>query len=251
MRDIEKLNPYDHGIDLGELGGINAPFVRLFTPTILHAEGIGQHKALQSIATRLLPAFNDIDRLVQDTQDQGHVLFGSTHLTPAAEADAGFTQMNALKVKAMTDVQAAGYKSLASLSSNPALAPYKAWYDDQKATIMAEYPAYQTALAKATAKAQLNQEAQQVDLRRQGPEFDTLRLFNEYQSRQLKALSSTGYPSTAPEDYPPSVYRQMTQAAVWFYKQTAERYGQDAADQFRALYSKYYAKTWGPVERPI
>jgi hypothetical protein len=245
---MQKLNPFDHGINLGELGGINKPLMQFFMPFITHLATPGDHAGAQSIASRLLPAFNDIHRMQQDLVSQGHVLFGSSHMTPQAETDAGFTSMNALKLKALGDLKAAGYTSLSDLGRDPNLSPYNDWYTAQKDQVMAKYPAYQTAIAKGSENTTLAAEALAVDEKKAGPAYDSLRLFTEYIRREKQSLSDAGYTSAA--DYPPGTFGQVSDAAVWFYQQLARKSPTDA-DTFKKLYKRNYAKAWGPIERSI
>ncbi len=255
MQDLEKMNVFQHGVNLGELGGINAPYLRLFMPVMLHLEDPQAHKSAQNLVSRLLPAYNDINRLMMDLRDQGHDVFGTLHLTRQAEVDAGFSAMTQLKTYAINSFKAQGITlaqvNRASSTTDTYLLPLKQWYDAQKAKIYASYPSYQRELDKVSAEAtQRSTDLLSLDYLHNGqPGYNEFVDFQAWEKEQETLLKNEGYDLTNnPEDIPPDVYDQIRKGAVWYYDVAAYS---GAGDTFSRLYKTYFQRTWGPISRTV
>ncbi len=255
VQDLEKMNVFQHGVNLGELGGINAPYLRLFMPVMLHLEDPQAHKSAQNLVSRLLPAYNDINRLMMDLRDQGHDVFGTLHLTRQAEVDAGFSAMTQLKTYAINSFKAQGITlaqvNRASSTTDTYLLPLKQWYDAQKAKIYASYPSYQRELDKVSAEAtQRSTDLLSLDYLHNGqPGYNEFVDFQAWEKEQETLLKNEGYDLTNnPEDIPPDVYDQIRKGAVWYYDVAAYS---GAGDTFSRLYKTYFQRTWGPISRTV
>lgn len=246
LQDLQKLNAFDHGFSLGELGGINKPVVDaakfLFSPSAVMLKHPDDWEHLRSKMDRIIPAFNDIDHLTEDLIDQQHVLVSPSHKTARGEAQAGWSEYGLFKDEMDKQAKAHGYAGFSSIASAKFLAPLKVQVDLKKAQLGRKYPGWEKARVDAlTRRATLEQE---LTTRTSDPKTEDdqlLKVFDDavevYRQhwRQYKLNIDQN-----PEDIPASDFRAIRTLAL----QLAER-----GHSFEGLYKKFYQKQFGPIQR--
>ena len=265
LPDLEKLNAFEHGLSPGQLGGINAPIMkiapllnqvpllRLFLPVGVRTPG-GASKLL----TGLMPAYNDIKRMSTDLEDQGHVVFGATHQTRSADINTAYsTWQHYMLTQVNPAVVAAGFKSYQQAAAQiPAL---KQAVDNYKGSLMQKYPEWTKSLAAGSAKTATMAADMTRDLQKTGPDFDYLRMFKNMADQTNAAMKQGGYTAqgSTPSDLldnaasvPPDIQRAMRLYAIWLSENSDDTAGGPGNGGFAALYAKYWGKIWGPISRP-
>lgn len=254
LNELQKLNAFGHGISPGELGGINrplleplvAPILNAFLPHGMHIADKSQAEQLNSLMKRMVPVYNDVDRMVQDLSEEGHVLFDPAHKTRKAQVDEAYSFWNAFKDNLNSRARAAGYdQGYAQLArQNP---DFSQMIKDYKAHLGNQYPAWVDARAQTIARQAKNEEELQGIVRKPADQMSSgekrLAAFYQFEQSVRQQLTQQGFSlQSAPEDVPPEVFTALRQ------------YASELAipgDQFESLYRKFFSKVYGPITREI
>jgi len=269
-QELQTLNAFAEGLNMGELGGVNRPLLNLFLPVGLSVTGHSQAMNAQALAKRLGPAYTDIANLVSAVRDQGHVLFSPSHLTTKAEADTGFAKWAQIKQEYDSYARKIGYRNgWGDIQTMKALAPIKDELATYKAQLMAKYPAWADSLAQYQDTLTKNQQTIDEAVAQVSPDLMVLakeaptelpaamdQLWSQPQSyeRDLALFyamdqafntmaKQQGYSvQYAPEDLPPQAFDWMRQWAVQL----------SAGDsKFATFYKRFWQSTYGPIERSL
>lgn len=150
MRNLQRLNLFAFGISPGRFGGINAQALesagRLALGTVFSPNGVSirdgiEGAELQKLTRSLLPVVNDVNWMLRDLKEQGHVLFSEAHMTTRAEIREGFNEWNEFK-RQMTDTLGRSGYTLSDMHNKPWLRDQKLAYEARRAEIGARYPSW-------------------------------------------------------------------------------------------------------------
>lgn len=72
LQEVERLNAFSHGVSFGESGGINRPLLNLFLP-----QSWSSSPDNLSALKRLIPAIQDLNRIMSETTEQGQIIYGA------------------------------------------------------------------------------------------------------------------------------------------------------------------------------
>lgn len=246
LDNLRKFNNLLYGLNPGEFGGINRPILNLFSPQGVFIDDRESQKRFETAVRRAMPAINDVNRLLDTLEEQGHVMFNSpTHQTRRSEIDEAYGQWNEYKRAADQEARKAGYESgWASIMRDGDLEAFKDEVKRYRAELGEKYPSWQGAQAEGTARRIRTRT--EIDQRYQvGTDAvdQDLRAFVDYTDSIAAVLAEQGISvGTEQELVPPEIYDVVRNYAL----QLAAR-----GNGFESLYGKYWARDWGPIVREV
>jgi hypothetical protein len=173
---MKRLNPFAYGLTPGEFGGANRPYINFFNASGIDEVTINpimnlflpqgaQIRNSTEIANyekslrRLAPVYNDIDHLIEDLSEQGHVFFGGTGLTRAAEAEHGYNDVAELNNLLDGVIKARGGSGIDDIRKSN-FTHELAMQQAGKQAVRDKYPAYATAVAESVGNSILRTQEQ-------------------------------------------------------------------------------------------
>ena len=171
LEKLQRLNVFAYGATPGEFGGANRPYINFlnqsgvdevtinpvlnaFLPQGAEIRNSAAMSEYDSTLRRLAPIFNDMEHLIEDMSEQGHVVFGGTGLTRAAEAERGYAKIESYNRWIDQQIRLeSGKREDGTPVATIADIRKKRWdyyYDKQqrmKEDVRRRYPGYQEAVA--------------------------------------------------------------------------------------------------------
>jgi len=262
---LAQLNAFEMGLSPGKLGGVNAPFVNaalgtnplskdrdglifnLFNPQGVNMGPDGTSvEQLTKLGKQLVPAINDLQYMLHDLKEQGHVLFDPAHATRAAQAKEGFTQWSEFKKGVDAALKQSG-ASYYDLHHNPGLTPLLDEYNKKKQELESKYPGWVDAKLKGQGNlAELDQERQhRINTVQYHPEeasptdvqFSQMETLLEQKKKVLKQYGITDWQDMAPADF-----AQIRGVGLEMMKQNPG---------FEMIWKKFYQRDFGLLETVV
>ena len=258
LEKLQRLNVFAYGLTPGELGGANRPFMNTFNKSGLDEVTINPilnlflpqgHRILNDAEageayetlSRVAPLFNDMEHLMQSSVEQGHVMFGGSGLTEAAEAERGYGEVSELNDLIDAAIKAEGGKGGISEIRRSRWSRYFKMQQAGKQAIREMYPAYQEAIAKSIGNSVLkNQAANELVAQFEAFGSDPTNGSREVKMGGLIALSEKlirkagSYDEISPDER--DAFREL--AASWAEDEQYLRLG----------WRTHLMRTWGPIE---
>ena len=260
MRNLGRLNMFAFGISPGRFGGINAQAAesasKLALSTIIAPQGMSiKDRADAAELTKLyrsvMPVVNDINWMVKDVKETGHVLMSESHMTTKAEIREGYAEWNEVKTNVTEGLKAQGY-TLADMHNKPWLSDLKMYYEGQRAELNAKYPAWQNQRRESVGnRVALEMEkkdrllkVEQRPLEASDADFafyDMESLLSELSTTlRYKGFEVGGNDGWA--DAPPEVF---TAVLAWGVEL------RETIPGWQSVWKKFYEDEWGFLEAPI
>jgi hypothetical protein len=259
LQQLNKLNLFAFGISPGRLGGINSQLIEstgrgalaLFTPQGVSVKNAAENAELQKLWRQALPLVNDVDWMVQNMGEQGHVLMGGSWQTTRADITDGYSEWNTYKDSIGQQLAAQGF-TWSDLYNKRYLADMKAAYDLKRAELSAKFPAWAESRKEATGNRVSNQMERQDRLARAASDpqnADTLDVMMARFETELETLRENlkyqGVPVGGNDgwaDAPPEVARYITSIGVDMLKQNPK---------WQTIWDRYYRSDFGVLEALI
>ena len=262
LRNLKRLNMFAFGISPGRFGGINAQGFesagRLALETMFAPQGMsiktGVEKAeLEKLWRSALPIVNDINWMVRDLKEQGHVLMDESHMTTLGQIREGYSEWNAYKEATVEDLERAGL-DLSDLHNKNYLSEAKFRYESKRAEIGSKYPAWASSRREGTGNivSEQMERSDRVDLYNSNPSAASnddraLAEFEEMLDVIRAQLRRKGYSVGGADgwlDAPPSVHNYILGRAV-------ELLEDPRVPGWRGTWEKFYRKEFGLLEAKI
>jgi len=258
LEKLQRLNVFAYGLTPGELGGANRPFMNTFNKSGLDEVTINPilnlflpqgHRILNDAEageayetlSRVAPLFNDMEHLMQSSVEQGHVMFGGSGLTEAAEAERGYAEVAELNDLIDIAIKSKGGKGGINEIRRNKWSRYFNQQQSGKQAIREMYPAYQEAIAKSIGNSVLkNQAANELVAQFEAFGSDPTNGSREVKMGGLIALSEKlirkagSYDEISPDER--DAFREL--AASWAEDEQYLRLG----------WRTHLMRTWGPIE---
>lgn len=261
---LQQLNMFAYGASLGRLGGLNRTFIEpianmaanlhgksefvpgifnLFNPQGVSVRSAADAVEVKKLTRSLLPAINDINYLLTDAADQGHVLFSASHQVRAADARDGWKAWNDYKRQFTADLTQHGWTQ-ADLNK-PWLAQTKMAYETKRVEIGNQYPGWKDSRLKVAEQSASKQIELQDKLDRMAAGTPTLtdKMTFEFSQavKQVKADIKLrgGLDMT---DASTDQWQQLHDLAAQFADQSSE---------WRNVYGKFFQRELGPIEAQV
>lgn len=274
LRQLQKINEFGHGFSPGELGGINRifidaametpvgdlahgvidPVLNVFLPQAVTIRGSDDGVNIRKLVSRLAPVFNDMDRLIADTAEQGHVVFSPQHKTKRAETEAAWNEWNEFRdgVDQLAREQhlEKGWTSVVR-SRSPEMQPWRDMVDLKRMEIADKYPGWRESFADSAANAIRRENELDLVLTHaladEKPQLGHQLLFNfNEELKQIREYLKTQNMSfeTNPDDIPGEIWQLIRDMAVQYSLQPG-------GDDFVSLYRRYFQREFGPITREL
>jgi hypothetical protein len=268
LKELQKLNTFSYGLSPGRVGGINRNIAEagletirdvLFTPQGYDLRTASEHDELQKKWKKLVPAINDAKYLWDDLQQQGSVLTSTSHVTSRAQAEKGYAAWNEVRNTA-TKAAVVGGGTLADVNrAKPGSKFYavRQYMEAEKARLGEEFPGWVESKTNSLVKNASNSAEKQmamvngaVDPQTGRPQNPTATLgeiqFAGFDAKvtalreAFKKQSKGGV--SAIDDLPPEAFNAIREEAVRLVGQNPK---------FQRIYSQFYERDFGPIERKI
>jgi hypothetical protein len=267
MQQLQRLNLFAYGLSAGRLGGMNSQLFEsggkmawnMFVPVGLKIQDVEAGTELfgtpqQREAGRfggvvggLIPVWNDINWMIQNLADTGHILMSESHVTRAAERRKGWEAWNQFKSEFDEQLRAKGY-TLEDIRTKPWLAEAKYHYEDTKVSLAQQFPEWAKSRQESVSDIQvINADRENALLRydrdtRLGvtPAMDDMMIaeFESYLGEVKNQLLLTGGIESL-EDAPPAVFDEIIRKSVEFSGKNP---------RWRSIWGRFYEKELGPIE---
>ena len=267
LEKFQRLNVFAYGATPGELGGANRPYINFFNqsgvdevtinpvinaflPQAVEIKNKAAMEDYDRTVTRLAPVFNDIEHLIEDISEQGHVFFGGTGLTRAAEAERGYADIESYNrwIDQMIRLESGERKDGTPVATIADIRKkrWSGYYDKQQAykeDVRRRYPGYQEAVAESVGNS----------------------IIKRQDEKELIALGQSYGPSGPGDDAPREAklgylihwseqmlknygsYDQVPPEYVDNFRSFASLWAED--EQYLRLgWKKHLLRTWGPIE---
>ena len=260
MRNLSRLNMFAFGISPGRFGGINAQAAEtasrlalstLFAPQGMSISDRAEAAEVQRLFRSVMPVVNDINWMVRDVKETGHVLMSESHMTTRAEIREGYAEWNEVKSVVTEALESKGY-TLSDMNNKPYLSDTKMYYEGKRAELNAKYPAWQASRRETTGnRVALEMEKKDRLLKVQQRPFEASEAdfaFAEFESvlddlsanLRIKGFDVGGNDGWA--DAPPEVFNAVLSAGVEL---------RETIPGWQSVWEKFYRNEWGFLEAPI
>ena len=257
MQQLQKLNLFAYGLSPGRLGGMNAQLLEatgkvawnMFVPVGMEIKDAAAADEAQKVLKSLMPAMNDINWMIENVKDSGHVMFSEEHVTRRAQVTRGYEAWNEFKRGFEAELQTAGF-GFGDLD-RPWMAEAKAFYEGKRAELADRYPEWWASRQEYVSdQMALNTEKQlredRVTLGAQTGEpvslddqqFVQFEAFLDERQRMMQLTLRTSDFT----DAPPGVFDEVHAMAKQFADQNPA---------FLGLWRKYWQPTFGPIEMAL
>jgi len=275
-KEIGRLSMWGSGISAGEIGGINRPLINatatavsmspansqtndlihLFLPQALQVGSQRDTKKWEKLLKRLLPAWNEIEKLTEYTQEQFYVVsgtlgkpgYGSWGMTTEFEVKQGSAEFDELRTEynMIADQYGLsnGSKSLLSarLPNGEFKYPEAVDYLEKLGKIEDKYPKWNLQKIETAGWIAETQAKKNLYIRNpQNPTEERLKEFDDYlKSMQDEYKFYYGVnPEADPSDMPVQYQKSARDLAIIYAKEDPE---------FIQLYNLLYKRVYGPIE---
>jgi hypothetical protein len=267
MQQLQRLNLFAYGLSAGRLGGVNSQLFEsggkmawnMFVPVGLKIQDVEAGTELfgtpeqreagrfGGVMGNLVPVWNDINWMIQNVTDTGHVLMADSHVTRAAERRKGWEKWNEFKSTFDEQLRAKGY-TLEDLRSKPWLSEALNHYEDTKVTLAEQFPEWAKSRQESVSDIQIINADREMALDRFArdtrvgvtPMMDDMMIaeFESYLGEVRKQLSLTaGIDSLT--DAPPAVFDDIIRRSVEYSQRNP---------RWRSIWGRFYEKELGPIE---
>lgn len=259
LRDLQKMNAIAYGMNIGELGGINRPILEsvlaspasqfvdpvlnMFLPQAWHITPGTDSANMQRLAARLVPAYRDVSRLLEDTAAQGHVLFSGSHKVAAAEVSAAYSEWNAFRSEVDSFARARGL-SYDQVMRKKQYGPLQQFVKQKRDQLNSKYPAWADARARSAVRSQeRQQELADLLANPSTPAEVQAFQFADVLANLDARLQAEGVSIRSdPEAVPAQMYAGIRQLAIELARE---------GTGFEALYRRYWADRFGPIQTKV
>lgn len=254
MDQLRKINALAYGFSLGQFGGINRPYldvlrempgtsgavdavVNAFLPQGLHIESQADVDDWERQMERILPAFRDINDLVEDAYEFGYIVSSPNHQAKAYDRQEGWEAWGALKDEFAQAAASMGV-SYQTLRTSPAYASFQAEFSRRERELQRRYPEWKISRDEATMRtAQRQAELRQIRQAPETPAEVALGFFHE-----VVEGTRTAYGDLDVAEMPSAIQASLRQRAQLLATETPE---------FLRLYERFYRRDLGPIEMEI
>ena len=262
LRNLKRLNMFAFGISPGRFGGINAQPAesasRLALETLFAPQGVsirhGADKAeLEKLWRSALPVLNDMQWMMRDLKEQGHVLLDESHMTTPGQIRDGYDEWNSYKEAMVAELDRRGL-TLADMHNKNYLAGVKFDYESRRAEIGSKYPAWAASRRESTGEIVKKQmeRSDRIDLYKSNPaaasaDDEALAQFDKMLDELKDYLNQNGYDIGGDRgwsDAPPEATNLIMVKAVKVLED-----GQ--VPGWKSIWEKFYRKEFGLLEAKI
>jgi hypothetical protein len=267
LNQLQRLNLFAFGLSAGRLGGMNSQLFEsggklawnMFVPVGLKIQDVEAGTELfgtpqQREANRfggvmgnLIPVWNDINWMIQNLQDTGHILMSPSHVTRAAERRKGWEEWNTFKSEFDEQLRAKGY-TLEDIRNKPWLAEALHHYEDRKVSLAEQFPEWAKSRQESVSDIQVINADREMALDRFArdtrlgvtPSMDDMMIaeFESYLGEvKDQLLLTAGIESLT--DAPPPVFDEIIGKSVEFSRKNP---------RWRSIWGRFYEKELGPIE---
>ena len=268
LKELQKLNTFSYGLSPGRVGGINRSLAEaglatirdvLFTPQGYDLRTAKEHEDLQKAWKKTIPAINDVKYLWDDLQQQGSVLTSQSHVTSRAEAEKGYAAWNEVRGIAMK-AAVVGRGTLADVNrAKPDTKFYaiRQYMEAEKAKLSEQFPGWVDSKTNSLVKNASNSAEKQMAMVNGAIDPATGRPSSP--SASLGEVQFAGFDAkvtalreafkkhskggvSAIDDLPPEAFDAIREEAIRLVGQNPK---------FQRIYSQFYERDFGPLERKI
>lgn len=263
LNKMQRLNLFAYGVNLGEFGGINAPFLRalgetppgqvlsqkfnpvdpilsMFVPQVVEIRNADEANEMRELIQRLLPVINDMGALIDDLGQQGRVVFSESHLTSRAEVDRAYEEWRGFQ-KAWTEgLAAAGVTWNDAMRGGERWEPFQQMVREVRVDISSRYPNWKLAMGDGIAEGTaLDMELAErlANPTKRGGDAE-LAEFHAVVSIVEDMMGQQGYNWNEPEFIPPAIFTGLRAEAL----KLAQR-----NPRFLGLYNRFYRRLMGEI----
>ena len=260
LKKLQQLNLFAYGISPGRLGGINAPYAEalfgdptspdpankglifnLFNPQGVSLTDAAQDE-LKTIMRKTIPAINDLNQMMEQLKQQGHVVFDPTHQTRFAQARDAYDQWFEYRRGVEAALKNAG-ATWYDLYNNPGLADLYAQYQAKKLELQRKYPGWDEAKkAGMERKYELDLERQQrINTVQYEPAEATVTDVQFYQMESMMdelMQRAKPYGITDIEQLPPEEFDRIRGVGIEMARSNPN---------FLLVWNRFYARDWGII----
>jgi len=268
---LRRLNLLAYGVGLGQFGGVNAPLLaaarevpglgslyvgpqidtiasatgmeidpilNLFIPQSVSMRNAEDASAIEELVRRAVPAWNDVQSLVDDLGEQGKVVFSQTHMTTSAEVNRAYTEWREYQ-DTWKPFMITQDRSWDSLMADPV---YSAIIKQKRAEIQDKYPAWREARAQAVENQTLIDMEKGERLANPGDPGDDQLVKFEFVLKQQKSALEEQNVSLIGDYADPLAQDRMRAVAIQLVGENP---------QFLRLYNKFYRSDFGDISREV
>ena len=258
LEKAQRLNIFAYGLTPGELGGANRPYINflkesgvdevtvnpimnVFLPQGHQIRNNAEAEAAFDTLSRVAPVFNDVEHLLQDAREQGHVLFGGNGLTEAAEAERGYAEVSQLNEMIDAAIKEEGGAGGISEIRRKRWSHYFDYQQAAKEAVRNRYPAYKEAVAASVGNSVLkSQEEKELIAAFENAGGLTNDSPREVKMGGLLKLSDDLIRRAGSYDQIPPEARDQ-------FREIAASWAEDE-HYLRLGWRKHLMRTWGPIE---
>jgi len=253
-----KFNLLQYGLSAGRVGGVNRPLLDVvanaFMPMAFNAKTGEEGKEVKRFLRSMLPIWNDSERMLKATMEQGHVIMSPHHQTKRADVEQGYNAWNEARAQANDLLLSSGWTwrdmQNASVEQNPQLMEMRNRLEQHRIDLEGQYPGWAdrrvittaNSAARSMEKRDRIQEGllfgQNWDGRSEPSEDFLLAKFEQAYEMLDQVLQKQGM-SIGDEMVPPEWAEKMRALAIEYSNQNP---------RFKRLYQEMYERYLGPIE---
>lgn len=257
MDVLRRFNLLAYGLSPGRFGGINSQAFEtlgrsaiLFSPIGVNIQDRTDFIELQNAVRSLVPAYNDLNWMIEEVKDSAGLASPSRELYSAQVRD-GYNEWNEYRQALQAQLDEQGY-TWSDMQHKPHLAQTKLAYEAKRAELGATYPGWKKSreesifniqalemerndlLATAAADPQ-NASVQALMLAQFESKLDEVKQLLSYQG--VSVDGSDGW-----TDAPLWAFEYLIEQAVMMY---------EADPRFKSIWKKFYERQLGPLEAKL
>ena len=211
------------------------------------AEAAELYKLYRSV----MPVVNDINWMIKDVKETGHVLMSESHMTTKAEIREGYAEWNEVKTAVEAKLAENDY-TLSDMHNKPWLSDVKMFYEGKRAELNAKYPAWTLSRRETTGDRvglemekkdmllrveQRPTEASEADLKFYELEGVLSDIATNLRRKGFDVGGDYGW-----EDAPPEIFTAVLKWGVEL---------RETVPGWESVWKKFYEDEWGFLEAPI
>jgi len=256
---LNKLNLLAFGVSPGRWGGINRQLFESgyemtlapFMPWGASVKNQYERSEATQLFRSMLPVYNDIDWMVKDLKDQGHVLMSDSHKTARNQIDAGYREWGEYKDNLYQQLEGAGY-TWSDLMYKPYLAETKLAYEMKRAELAQKYPEWNKSRLRSI-EGRVSEDMEKSDRLARAAGDPATATVTDLQLAEMERqvalvrdeLRYQGVDVTVGDgflDAPPWAFEYIQELGVRMLRQNPE---------WQRMWSQYYESTFGPLEAKL
>jgi hypothetical protein len=258
MDMLRRFNLMAYGVSPGRFGGINSQMFEtvgrsmiLFSPIGVNIQDKTDYIELQKVVRSLVPAYNDLNWMIEEAKEGGNVAFSESHQTRQGQISDGYREWNEYRDELFRQLDEQGY-SWSDLHRKPWLASAKQAYEAKRASLGEKYPQWLKSRQESIFNVQaLEMEKNDLlalavqDPVNAKPEALMLLSFEAQLEEVKRVLSLQGVSVDDAEgwlDAPPWATQYLREQAVKAL---------ETDPRFKGLWKKFYEKSLGPIEAKL